>query len=481
MLAQTLALTTKLIDIANRRGAARVLARHFKADDLIIFVRDHEIGVSLPVAGFPQTFPHGALWQSFTKTCIENGTHTGELFMPDKPQTVVAATGFAAPDDSVMILLGGQPNIDEIKETAGSLLILLGAVFRAEKRVVAAEAQLQLSKISTAQTKELAAKLEATRGEFQQALIHAETANRLKDEFLATVSHELRTPLNSILGWASILKTSKTNETMLEKAVATIERNAHAQNQLIEDLLDMSRIITGNFQIESRPVCLINTVLAVIDTLRPATEAKNIQLRTQFDTQTVKVSGDAERLQQIIWNLLSNAVKFTPDGGRIEITITETSESYAQIIVCDTGIGIEPEFLPFVFDRFRQSDSSKSRRHSGLGLGLAIVRQLVELHGGTVEAESEGAGSGTAFIVKLPRYKELPQAVSEKEIDVLTSVRANGNEDKKLGGLRVLFVEDAADSRELLSLFSTNRELWSGKRARRLKLLSFFKRRASMF
>ena len=313
-------------------------------------------------------------------------------------------------------MLGGQPRLDEIKENVGLLLILLGAVFRAEKRVMAAEARLQFSKITAAQTKELAAKLEATRGEFQQALIHAETANRLKDEFLATVSHELRTPLNSILGWAGILKTSKINETILEKAVATIERNAHAQNQLIEDLLDMSRIITGNFQIESGPVCLTNTVLAVIDTLRPATEAKNIQLRTQFDTQTVKVSGDAERLQQIIWNLLSNAVKFTPDGGRIEITITETDESYAQIIVCDTGIGIEPEFLPFVFDRFRQSDSSKSRRHSGLGLGLAIVRQLVELHGGTVEAESEGVGRGTTFIVSLPLCKESRRRSMKKRL-----------------------------------------------------------------
>jgi signal transduction histidine kinase len=300
----------------------------------------------------------------------------------------------------------------------------------------------------------------------QEARSEAEAANRMKDEFLATLSHELRTPLNAMLGWTTLLRTRKFDETTTARALETIDRNAKSLAQLIEDVLDVSRIIRGKLRLNLRPVELVSAIEAAIDIVRPAAEAKEIQLESQLDPSVRPVLGDGNRLQQIVWNLLSNAVKFTQPGGRIEIRLsteleledttsateqpTHPNSSYAQIRISDTGIGIDTKFLPYVFERFRQADSSSTRSHGGLGLGLAIVRTLVELHGGTVKAESAGEGLGSTFIVNIPLIAAA-EVVSEPKL-----VQANASNENPtkipppLDGLRVLVVDDQADARELL-------------------------------
>ena len=289
--------------------------------------------------------------------------------------------------------------------------------------------------------------------ELRQARLQAEQANRLKDEFLATLSHELRTPLNAILGWLKMLQTNNLGEDGAKKAIATIERNARSQNQLIEDLLDVSRIITGKLRLDIRAVDLPNVITAAIDAVRPAAEAKNIRLQILLDPQAGPVSGDPDRLQQIVWNLLSNAVKFTPKDGQVQVRL-ERINSHIEIVVSDTGKGIEPEFLPHVFDRFRQSDGSMTRRHGGLGLGLAIVRQLVELHGGTVSVESDGSEQGTTFTVSLPLLPVRREPAGDvPRIHPKAAESSAGLEcPPELTDLRILLVEDEADSRELVNL-----------------------------
>jgi signal transduction histidine kinase len=235
----------------------------------------------------------------------------------------------------------------------------------------------------------------------QAARAEAEAASRMKDEFLATLSHELRTPLNAMLGWTQILRTRKLDEAKAARALETIDRNTKSLSQLIEDVLDVSRIITGKLHLNVRPVELVPVIEAALETVLPAANAKDIGIEARLDPSSGTVLGDANRLQQVVWNLLSNAVKFTPKGGRVEVRL-EVIDSRVQIRVSDTGQGISPEFLPYVFERFRQADSTTTRSHGGLGLGLAIVRHLVELQGGTVHVESAGIGQGATFIVNLP-------------------------------------------------------------------------------
>ncbi|HEV2801441.1 MAG TPA: PAS domain S-box protein [Pyrinomonadaceae bacterium] len=287
--------------------------------------------------------------------------------------------------------------------------------------------------------------------ERERLLREAQEANRLKDDFLATLSHELRTPLTAILGWSRLLQTSDFDEAARRRALHTIERNAQAQTQLIDDLLDTSRIITGKLRLEMRVVDPAGVATAAVETARPAAEAKDIHLQMLLDTQSGPISGDPDRLQQVVWNLLTNAIKFTPRGGRVEVRL-ERTDAHVEINVSDTGRGIAPEFLPHVFDRFRQADQTTTRQHGGLGLGLAIVRQLVELHGGSVRVESAGEGQGTTFTVAFPllplQWREPPTT------DGGTSAQQASGEQKcpgELSGLRVLVVDDEADTRELIA------------------------------
>jgi len=278
---------------------------------------------------------------------------------------------------------------------------------------------------------------------------HAEEADRLKDEFLATLSHELRTPLTSILGWASMIRTGEVEGSNATRAIETIERNARSQARLIDDLLDVSRIITGNLRLDMHPLNLAPIVEAALDALRPTADVKGIKLQTRFVPAQCLVKGDPNRLRQVIWNLLSNAIKFTPRNGSVSIDLT-CVESTARLTVGDTGDGISPEFLPYVFDRFRQAEGSISRKQGGLGLGLAVARHLVELHGGTIRAESDGLGTGAVFTVDLPLAQERRDPARAEERRREVERRRNRLGAVRLDGVHVLLVEDDDDSRKLL-------------------------------
>lgn len=281
----------------------------------------------------------------------------------------------------------------------------------------------------------------------QKAREEAESANRAKDAFLATVSHELRAPLNAMLGWAQILRTTRVDEATLTHAIEIIERSARTQSRLIEDLLDTARIESGKLRLDIQPVDLTSLIENAVEGLRPAAEAKQIETQVMLNAGREVITGDPDRLQQIVWNLLSNAIKFTPKGGRVEVRL-ERADPHVRITVSDTGKGISPEYLPFIFDRFLQADNSSTRRYTGLGLGLSLVRHLVELHGGTVYARSPGEGLGSSFIIDLPMRAVLPQA-TEGEPE---NVEGLGVLDASLlKGVWALVVDDEADARELVA------------------------------
>jgi PAS domain S-box-containing protein len=285
----------------------------------------------------------------------------------------------------------------------------------------------------------------------------AQEANRTKDDFLATLSHELRTPLTAILGWSTMLRTGDYGEDAIQRGMEVIERNARAQAQIVDDVLDVSRIITGKLRLDITEVSILPIIAAAIESVEPAANAKGIRINSVFDESVDSVPSDAARLQQIMWNLLSNAVKFSPPGGTIDVTLRRT-KSHIEIRVSDTGQGIEPAFLPMVFDRFSQADSSISRKHGGLGLGLSIVRHLVELHGGRVRAESKGLGHGAVFIVELPaaqpfrRSEESGWPGAQGTIPLARQGGPEPGSASALKGKRILVVDDDSDARELLSV-----------------------------
>jgi signal transduction histidine kinase len=290
-------------------------------------------------------------------------------------------------------------------------------------------------------------------------------ANRIKDEFLSTLSHELRTPLNAILGWTQLLRMGKPSEAELTRGLDVIERNVRAQTKLIEDLLDVSRITTGKLRLNVRPMSLAPVIEAAVDAVSPAAAAKKITLDVDTAAPADQISGDPDRLQQVVWNLLSNAVKFTPAGGRIGVALDRV-EGQAQVRVTDSGQGIDPKFLPYVFDRFRQADSSSTRSHGGLGIGLTIVRHIVELHGGTVRAESRGEGSGATFVVNLPvsavraeappapvgRVGAAPAPVTDGGNGAAAAANGEARPGgaQRLRGVRVMVVDDEQDARDVL-------------------------------
>ena len=281
----------------------------------------------------------------------------------------------------------------------------------------------------------------------QTARAEAERANRIKDEFLAVLSHELRSPLNPILGWSQLLQSGKLSAAKTVQALETIERNARLQSQLIEDLLDVSRILQGKLRLNVTPVNVATIIMSALETVQLAAEAKKIQIETILNPDVGPVVGDTSRLQQIVWNLLSNAVKFTPEGGRVEVRLAQI-ENQVQIQVTDTGKGIVPDFLPYVFEHFRQEDGATTRKFGGLGLGLAIVRQLVELHGGTVFAESPGEGLGATFTVRLPLLNDDSRRQDREAVNSAVSPAVSS---LPLAGLRILVVDDEPDSRDFVA------------------------------
>ncbi|MEP1074205.1 ATP-binding protein [Leptolyngbya sp. PL-A3] len=285
----------------------------------------------------------------------------------------------------------------------------------------------------------------------EAARAEAETANRLKDEFLITISHELKTPLNAILGWSTLLRTGRLEGEKMEQAIATIERNAKVQAHLVDDLLDTSRIITGKLRLETQPLDFSSVVASAMDSIRHAAEAKDIELYLHRLSTIEPIMGDQNRLQQVVWNLLSNAVKFTPRGGQVTAEV-QSIDSFTEVVIRDTGRGIKPEFLPHVFDRFRQADSSTTREFGGLGLGLAIVRHLVEMHGGTVEADSPGSGQGAIFTLRFP-ITTISPSIRRRSPQALTTQNPNLSvlEANKLPDVRVVVVDDERDAREFIA------------------------------
>jgi signal transduction histidine kinase len=330
--------------------------------------------------------------------------------------------------------------------------------FSARELLARVEAHLKLQRVRRESEQALLEMMERE----QKARANAEVANRVKDDFLAMLSHELRTPLNAIIGWSHLLKKGMLNEKDRARGIDVIDRNAAAQREIIDELLDVSRIVTGKLKLDMKPVELAGVVEAAIDAIRPTAEAKEIEIFASLDRSGGLVNGEAVRLQQVIWNLLSNAVKFTPKQGRIEVVLRTTGEQL-QVVVTDTGEGIEPEFLPYIFERFRQADSSAKRTHGGLGLGLSIVRSLVGMHEGDIQAASEGKGKGATFTLTLPIMAlsesedqtpkpletKLPAfKVNENGVDLSSSEQHSD----LLRGLRVLTVDDQQDTRELIAL-----------------------------
>ena len=277
-------------------------------------------------------------------------------------------------------------------------------------------------------------------GERNELLQKTQESNRLKDEFLATVSHELRTPLNAMLGWLQIIRTTEMDRATVERALASIERNAQSQARVVEDLIELSRVVTGKLQLRTQAMDLRWVVESALDVVRTAAVAKGVAIEAALPPVPVPISGDRDRLQQVIWNLLSNAVKFTESGGVIRVELAGDERS-CSMVVSDTGIGISPEFLPHIFERFRQADQSTTREHGGLGLGLAIAKEITELHGGVLRASSAGKGRGSRFVLTLPRL----------QVGLPTAGLGDPMEPPNLAGKRVLVVDDDADSREIAS------------------------------
>ena len=335
--------------------------------------------------------------------------------------------------------------VSPIKDSAGHVVGASKVARDITERKKAEAALKKAAEDAEAANLERAQLLESERAARSQA----ERASRMKDEFLATLSHELRTPLNAVLGWAHILRTGKLKVEELKQGLDTIERNARVQAQIIEDLLDMSRIISGKVRLAVKEIDLPAVLNESIETVRAPAEAKGISLQAIVDPRAGRISGDPDRLQQVFWNLLNNAIKFTPTDGQVQVVL-ERIDSHIAVSVIDTGEGIAPEFLPHVFDRFQQGDASTTRRHGGLGLGLAIVKQLVELHGGHVRVKSAGIGKGATFTVHLPLIAVYSEASKERPCSRATPRENQPLPDVSLANVHVLVVDDEVDARELV-------------------------------
>ena len=352
----------------------------------------------------------------------------------------------------IIAILMRTTNFYAVVATVPIILIICFTYQTYLKNIEASVAQTEAARLHVQELSRYISELQRSEEAREQLLVRAEraraeaeAANRIKDEFLATLSHELRTPLTSLLGWSSVLREARRDEKVLAQGLDAIDRNARVQAQLIDDLLDVSRIVSGKLNLDVRPLDICSVTRAAIAVVQPAADAKGITLDYWEQPALGAISADSARLQQIIWNLLSNAVKFTPHGGRINVRVLQDGAN-VKVTVNDTGQGIDPEFLPRVFDRFRQADSSTTRSFGGLGLGLAIVRHLVELHGGTVSAGSDGVGKGATFSASFPLLTDRAQPIA-----VMHSSEIHALELRSLDGLRVLLVDDEMETREIIS------------------------------
>jgi signal transduction histidine kinase/ActR/RegA family two-component response regulator len=353
-------------------------------------------------------------------------------------QSFVSQPVMALAATAAQVSSRGDYSIRAARTTDDELGTLVEAFNRMLDRIQLREEEL--SRANDDLRREVAEREKAEQ-ERAQLLVREREANRLKDEFLATLSHELRTPLNAILGWTKLLRANAVPVAAIDRALEKVERNAQIQSRLVEDLLEVSRIASGKLHLEVREVDLVSIVNRAVDSIRPTAEARGVTLERHFKAPSITTAGDGDRLQQVVWNLLSNAVKFTPSGGVVRISL-QREALFDELKVSDTGMGIDPAFLPNVFDTFRQADASSTRAHGGLGLGLSIVRHLSELHGGAVEAESAGPGKGATFTVRLPVRSPGQQTIDPKEEAPVFSAG--------LAGATILVVDDDGDTREML-------------------------------
>jgi signal transduction histidine kinase/CheY-like chemotaxis protein len=365
----------------------------------------------------------------------------------DFPLVVLTSRGETSPGESdALRSLGDAVNVTLVERPTRVITVLAAvrSALRARRRQYEVRAHLAAERLAQEERARLLEEAVAARAE-------AEAVNRTKDIFLATLSHELRTPLTAIIGWVHLLRAAGQDDEVVRHGLEVIERNAEAQHQLIRDLLDVSRIITGKLRLDTRQIELAPVVEAAIDSVRQAADAKNIRLGAEFDDETGLITGDPDRLQQVVWNLLSNAIKFTPKGGHVGVRVRREGSDVC-VRVRDTGQGIPAEFLPHVFERFLQIDGSTTRAHGGLGLGLAIVRHLVEQHGGRVSAESAGEERGATFTINLPVAAVKSPLEARETVERPPSRPASGDAAAALDGVRVLVVDDQPDARELLAV-----------------------------
>jgi len=361
------------------------------------------------------------------------------VLMSSRLQRIVSEPVTALARTAGEVSRRGDYSLRASRSTADELGDLVDAFNRMLDRIESREAEL--SKANDELRREIAERRRAEQ-ERAELLVREREANRLKDEFLATLSHELRTPLNAILGWTKLLRANAVPAASLDRALEKVERNAQVQSRLIEDLLEISRIVSGKLRLDLRPFDFITLCTTAVESLRPTAETRGVTLQRRFETGAMPTVGDPDRMQQVIWNLLSNAVKFTPSGGQVTLT-ARRQDGEDEIIVSDTGIGIDPVFLPNVFETFRQADASTTRAHGGLGLGLSIVRQLVDLHGGEVTAFSEGTGRGSTFTVRMP-----VRTIEPRKADAVPPPESVKG---RLAGRDILVVDDDLDTRELLA------------------------------
>lgn len=438
-LAELYGLVGQLPDLSRRAATARALASRAGADDLVIFVRDQDLGILLPAAGFPQTLPDAHRWRSFLADLEQNSPLAGFLPFRNR-QTEVAALGMLGGDKSALILLGGHPFL-EIASAIALVLPALAAAFRGEQALVAAKGHAAVARETAGQAKLLTASLESARQALQEALAKAEAANAAKDQFLAVLSHELRTPLAPVLAAATTLLTDEKLPHGLRDSLEMIRRNVELEARLIDDLLDLTRIAKGKMPLRFDVVDVNALITQTVEICRSDIYRKELDLSVRLDATEHHAKADPARLQQVLWNILKNAVKFTPFKGRIDIASrNEGDQLYIEI--SDTGIGIEPQYLGTIFNAFEQTSDDVTRRFGGLGLGLAISNALVQAHDGVLIANSSGKGKGSTFSVRLP--VTAARAVT-------TSASSERSAARRFNTLKLLLVEDHPDTAKVMA------------------------------
>ena len=450
--APALGLVPGLIAPETRPAAARVLAEAMGAQDLIVFVRDPEVRAFIPALGFPQTLPEGRQWRRFLETAGAEGSEA-QVPWPGRGPAPCRVVGMPLEPHGFVAFLDGEPGLDW-KSAPLDALRLLAFGFASERSAVTAATQAGIARAAAQGAESLAGSFAQAQAGSRAAVQELQQAHRIKDEFLATMSHELRAPLSAILGWAHMLRQDALHEADMDDATRlrgtdAIIRGVQAQTRLISDLLDVSRIVMGKLRVDLRPVDPAGVIEAAVDTVRSAAQAKEIHLEVVREPEVAAVSADPDRLQQVIWNLLSNAIRFAPRGGRVEIRLRR-AHSQVELTVADNGPGIDPAFLPYMFDRFRQADSAATRRHAGLGLGLAIVRHLTELHGGTVTAANHEGETGALFTVRLPVLSVATAAAASPAEGSGESLLAD-ERAPRLTDLTILVIDDDDDSREMVA------------------------------